>query len=85
VTALGLHPSLRVLLSGGEDGDLHQWSLPDAGSMSTVPSLHTSHPQSTMQMPVWKASRGVSGILATEEYVVTTGFDGACYALHLLW
>lgn len=40
VTALAGHPSRRILLSGGQDGDVRAWSLPDLDHVVTVPGLH---------------------------------------------
>ena len=33
----------------------------------------------------WADKRGVSGLAATEDFVVSVGYDGACYALHQVW
>lgn len=77
---------------------LQLWSLPDLAHVTTVTKLHAAatsidalvdssrgklhggHPA-----PWGARAGGVSSVTLTEDYVVTTGFDGAVYAVHQLW
>ncbi|RYY32972.1 hypothetical protein EON62_04745 [archaeon] len=96
VTCMARHPSHRVLVSGGQDGEVKVWSLPDLAYMSSIAKLHdgltiataTAAASSNSPFSVesnWVHMVGVSGLSATEDHVMSTGYDGAVYAIRQSW
>jgi len=90
VNIIAPHPNHRAIGTAGQDGEVKLWSLPDLEACASAPRLHAvkrelvtpgvKHARST-----WMQPSGVSSLLLTEEYLVTTGWDGATYASPLLW
>lgn len=73
------------------------WSLPDLAHVTTITKLHAAAASidaivesgrgkhSGHPAPWGARAGGVSSVVLTEDYVLTTGFDGAVYAVHQMW
>jgi hypothetical protein len=63
VRTLAMHPSRRQFASGGADGDVRLWSLPDAEAVTSIPRAHTGRLRPAISGPTEGGDGGLVGAL----------------------
>jgi WD40 repeat protein len=81
VTALALGGDGQYLVSGGQDGEVRLWSVPELAFARTFPRVHEGFgvTSDTLTNPVnsWIHLAGVSGLWCAGDDVFSSGHDGA--------
>lgn len=87
VTALALHPSCRFVASGGQDGCVRLWSLPELEVSHEVHRLHRQHGAGFSGVSgSWARLSGVSDLHFSgndASSLVSSGADGAVHMTEL--